>query len=113
MIQLYENTYLSADDKQFIMFNIKNIKKSKKGKTEGKEYESNHSYFPSLELLFNKLFSNMIIQEIKKEELDTFEKLKTRYMKLSLHVKHISSKIGTTKNLLEKMKSKEVEQTDE
>jgi len=110
MIHLFKDTYLSADDKQFYMFDLKT---SLTGKKKGEKYETNHKYYPHLDFLFKKLFSNMIMDELASEDIDTLERLEDRYMKLSKHVKKISSGIGSTKNLMEKLQSTEIESIEQ
>ncbi len=109
MIKLYKNVYLRADERQFIIFDLKI---SEKGKNKGEPYEVNSKYYPSLEILFKKLFSDLILNELSSENIETFEALETRFLKLSNHVRKISSIIGSTKDLMKKLKSEVVELTD-
>ena len=106
MIKLYENMYLSADTLQYVL-----VERSvyKEGKNVDKEYDTNKGYFPSLGLLFEKLFDDEIKKEIASENFKTLEELRKRFMKLSVHLRKISSEIGNVQNLLQKAKSNDIE----
>ena len=105
MIKLYENMYLSADTLQYTL-----VERSvyKEGKNIGIEYDTVRGYFPSINLLFEKLFDDEIKKEIASENLKTLEELRKRFMKLSTHLRKISSEIGNVQNLLQKAKSNDI-----
>lgn len=106
MIKIYKETYISADPLQFILIEKR---KYEKGKNIGKEYEHTVGYFPSLALLFEKLFTHEIKKEIASGDLKTLEELKKRYMKLSSHLKIISEKVGLLPNIIKKATSDTIE----
>jgi hypothetical protein len=106
MIKLYENMYLSADSLQYTL-----VERSvyKEGKNVGKEYDTIRGYFPSLKLLFEKLFDDEIKKEIASENLKTLEELRKRFLKLSVHLKNMSTKIGSVPSFIKKIKSNDIE----
>jgi hypothetical protein len=106
MIKLYGNMYISADPLQFILIEKR---KYEKGKNIGQEYEFTVGYFPSLTLLFEKLFSYEIKKEIASEDIKTLEELKKRCMELSSRLKIISEKVGSLPNIIKKATSDTVE----
>ena len=103
MIHLYENYYLTADTMQFILFQ-KTI--AQKGKNAGKEVNANFTYYPTVELLLNHLFSKTIFQQFSKEDAMHLQEFKEQINELKKEFKKLSKRIGNIRHLNNKIISK-------
>ena len=73
MIHLFDKTYLTADNRQFICFEKEIVKK---GKTKGSYYDTNFKYFPTMEHLLRFLLNRETRRRLASEEITTLMELK-------------------------------------